>query len=160
MNDEADLTEMGEVMQRIRLETLLSSRLQVEDTYRANPSIEEEEVEGPVFVIGLPRTGTTALSQLVAADPQFRSLRMWESTSPCPPPESATEHSDPRIAETEAGLAMMNQTFPLMRTHAPRGGDHRDRMPGPARHELPDGPLRRLRSRPVLPALGHRLRHA
>ena len=116
MNEEADLTELGEVMQRIRLETLLSSRLQVEDTYRANPSIEEEEVEGPVFVIGLPRTGTTALSQLVAADPQFRSLRLWESSSPCPPPESATEHSDPRIAEAEAGLAMMYQTFPLMRS--------------------------------------------
>ena len=116
MNEEAGLTEMGDVMQRIRLETLLSSRLQVEDTYHANPSIEEEEVEGPVFVIGLPRTGTTALSQLVAADPQFRSLRMWESSSPCPPPESATEHSDPRIAEAEAGLAMMYQTFPLMRS--------------------------------------------
>ena len=43
-----------------------------------------EEVEGPVFVIGLPRTGTTALSQLVAADPQFRSLRLWESSFALP----------------------------------------------------------------------------
>ncbi len=116
MNEEADLNQMGEVMQRIRLVTLLSSRLQVEDTYRANPSIAAEQVEGPVFVIGLPRTGTTAMSQLVAADPQFRSLRTWESSSPCPPPESATEHTDPRIAQTEAGLAMMNETFPLMQT--------------------------------------------
>jgi hypothetical protein len=73
-------------------------------------------VEGPVFVIGLPRTGTTALSQLVAADPQFRSLRLWESGAPCPPPESATEHSDPRIAQTEAGLAMLHEMFPLMAT--------------------------------------------
>ncbi len=116
MNEEADLNEIGEIMQRLRLETLLSSRLQVEDTYRVNPSIENEEIEGPVFVIGLPRTGTTALSQLVAADPQFRSLRTWESSAPCPPPESATEHTDPRIAETEAGLAMMNETFPLMQS--------------------------------------------
>ncbi len=116
LNEEADLTEAGEVMLRMRLVSLLSSRLQVEDTYRAHPSIDDEEVEGPVFVIGLPRTGTTALSQLVAADPQFRSLRLWESSSPCPPPESATEHSDPRIADTEAGLAMMNQMFPLMQT--------------------------------------------
>ncbi len=116
MNEEADLNEIGEVMQRLRLEALLSSRLQVEDTYRVNPSIENEEIEGPVFVIGLPRTGTTALSQLVAADPQFRSLRTWESSAPCPPPESATEHTDPRIAETEAGLAMMNETFPLMQS--------------------------------------------
>ncbi len=115
-NDEADLTEAGEMMQRIRLVSLLSARLQVEATYAAHPEIAHEDVEGPVFVIGLPRTGTTALSQLVAADPQFRSLRTWESSSPCPPPESATEHTDPRIAETEAGLAMMYEMFPLMQT--------------------------------------------
>jgi hypothetical protein len=115
-NDEADLSETGEVMQRIRLESLFVSRLQVEDTYRAHPEIDAQEVEGPVFVIGLPRTGTTALSQLVAADPQFRSLRMWESSSPCPPPEAATEDTDPRIADAEAGLAMMNEMFPLMQT--------------------------------------------
>jgi hypothetical protein len=113
-NEEADLTEAGDVMQHMRLVSLLSARLQVEDTYRIHPAIDDEEIEGPVFVIGLPRTGTTALSQLVAADPQFRSLRMWESSSPCPPPESATEHSDPRIADAEAGLAMMYEMFPLM----------------------------------------------
>ena len=95
---------------------LLSARLGVEDTYRQHPEIEAQEVEGPVFVIGLPRTGTTALSQLVAADPQFRSLRLWESSSPVPPPTSATEHTDPRIAATEAGLAMVNEMFPLMKT--------------------------------------------
>jgi hypothetical protein len=116
MNEEAGLSDSGEVMLLHRLASLLTSRLQVEDTYQANPSIADEEVEGPVFVIGLPRTGTTALSQLVAADPQFRSLRTWESSAPCPPPEAATEHTDPRIAETEAGLAMMNEMFPLMQT--------------------------------------------
>ena len=96
MNEEAGLSGEGEVMLLHRLASLLTSRLQVEDTYRTNPSIANEEVDGPVFVIGLPRTGTTALSQLVAADPQFRSLRTWESSAPCPPPETATEHTDPR----------------------------------------------------------------
>ncbi|HEY1739272.1 MAG TPA: sulfotransferase, partial [Acidimicrobiia bacterium] len=116
MNREADLTEAGHMMQRIRLVSLLGARLGVEATYREHPEIAEQEIEGPVFVIGLPRTGTTALSQLVAADPQFRSLRLWESGAPVPPPETATEHNDPRIAATEAGLAMMNEMFPLMQT--------------------------------------------
>jgi hypothetical protein len=114
MNEEADLTEVGQLVQQARLVMLLSSRLRVEETYREHPEIAREEVEGPVFVIGLPRTGTTALSQLVAADPQFRSLRLWESGSPCPPPEEATQHTDPRIADTEAGLAMMQEMYPLM----------------------------------------------
>ncbi len=116
MNEEADLTETGELMQRGRLGAHLAARLQVEATYREHPDIEEQSVEGPVFVIGLPRTGTTALSQLVAADPQFRSLRLWESGAPVPPPDTATEHTDPRIAATEAGLALMNEAFPLMQT--------------------------------------------
>ncbi|HEX5097325.1 MAG TPA: sulfotransferase [Acidimicrobiia bacterium] len=116
MNEEGDLTETGEMMQRIRLGAHLTARLRVEQTYREHPEIEEQVVEGPVFVIGLPRTGTTALSHLVAADPQFRSLRLWESGAPVPPPEAATQHTDPRIAETEIGLALMNEAFPLMQT--------------------------------------------
>ncbi len=116
MNSEGALTEMGEAMQHVRLVALLAARLQVEDTYRRHPEIDDEEIAGPVFVIGLPRTGTTALSQLVAADPQFRSLRMWESGTPVPPPERATEHTDPRIAIAEGNLALMNEAFPLMQT--------------------------------------------
>ena len=116
MNDEAALTEMGEAMQHARLTALLAARLGVEETYRLHPEIDEEEISGPVFVIGLPRTGTTALSQLVAADPQFRSLRLWESGSPVPPPEAATQHTDPRIAVAEGNLDLMNQAFPLMQT--------------------------------------------
>jgi Sulfotransferase family len=116
MNDEGGLSDMGEVMQHARLVALLEARLAVEETYRVHPEIDLEEIGGPLFVIGLPRTGTTALSQLVAADPQFRSLRTWESGSPVPPPETATEHTDPRIAVTEANLALMDEAFPLMRT--------------------------------------------
>jgi hypothetical protein len=116
MNEEGTLTELGETMQHMRLSTLLAARLSVEETYRLHPEIDNQQIEGPVFVIGLPRTGTTALSQLVAADPKFRSLRTWESAAPVPPPEAATEHTDLRIAGTEAGIAMMNEAFPLMQT--------------------------------------------
>src|ERR1700685_4070836 len=111
MNEEGSLTELGEAMQQMRLSMLLAARLQVEETYRLHPEIDDEVVGGPVFVIGLPRTGTTALSQLVAADPQFRSLRMWESQAPTPPPETATQDSDPRIAQAEEGLRMLDEMF-------------------------------------------------
>ena len=116
MNAEGALTELGEAMLQLRLSTLLAARLGVEATYRQHPEIDAEVIEGPVFVIGLPRTGTTALSRLVAADPRFRSLRTWESAAPVPPPETATEHTDPRIAATEQGIAMMDEAFPLMQT--------------------------------------------
>jgi hypothetical protein len=116
LNTEADLTDMGRVIQHATISNALIQRLNVEHTYTKHPEIDDEVVAGPVFVIGLPRTGTTALSQLVAADPQFRSLRMWESQAPTPPPEAATQHTDARIAAAEAGLAMLNDMFPLMKT--------------------------------------------
>ncbi|OBK95973.1 sulfotransferase [Mycobacterium asiaticum] len=116
LNTEADLNELGRVIQHATISNALIQRLKVEDTYARHPEIDDQVVEGPVFVIGLPRTGTTALSQLVAADPQFRSLRMWESQAPTPPPESATQHDDPRIAQAEAGLKMLDDMFPKMKT--------------------------------------------
>jgi hypothetical protein len=116
LNTQADLSEIGQVIQHATISNALIQRLNIEETYRQHPEIDDEQVDGPVFVIGLPRTGTTALSQLVGADPQFRSLRTWESQAPTPPPEAETQHSDPRIAQAEAGLAMLNDMFPLMKT--------------------------------------------
>jgi hypothetical protein len=116
LNNEAELSEIGNAIQHATISNALIQRLKVEDTYAQHPEIDDEVVGGPVFVIGLPRTGTTALSQLVAADPQFRSLRMWESQAPTPPPETATQDSDPRIAQAEEGLRMLDEMFPLMKT--------------------------------------------
>ncbi len=116
LNTEADLSEMGRIIQHATISNALIQRLRIIETYKQHPEIDDEVIEGPVFVIGLPRTGTTALSQLVANDPQFRSLRMWESQACTPPPEAATQYNDPRIAQAAEGIAMMDNMFPRMRT--------------------------------------------
>ncbi|HUC06385.1 MAG TPA: sulfotransferase [Acidimicrobiales bacterium] len=113
---EAQLSALGEEILRSRLSGALTNRLRVTETFRRHPEIAEQRVEAPIFIIGLPRTGTTALSNLLHADPHIRSLRLWESSSPTPPPEKDTEDTDPRIAETEAGLALMDQAFPRMKS--------------------------------------------
>jgi hypothetical protein len=74
----------------------LRSRLRIEAWYNDHPEIDALSVYGPVDVIGLPRTGTTALGSMLSLDPQFRSLRMWEQRDPCPPPTLETEADDPR----------------------------------------------------------------
>jgi Sulfotransferase family len=116
LNNEADLNDLGRIMQHATTSNALIQRLKIIDTYKRSPEIADEIIEGPVVVIGLPRTGTTALSHLVAADPQFRSLRTWESQAPTPPPEDATRHTDPRIAQAAEGLAMIDQMFPDFKT--------------------------------------------
>jgi hypothetical protein len=95
---------------------LLTNRLRVRSTVEAHPEITKEEAEGPLVIVGLPRTGTTALSNLLAADPQIRSVRLWESSDPVPPPEADHQHDDPRIDGTTKGLELMYETFPRMRS--------------------------------------------
>lgn len=99
LREEARLNTVGESVIYPRLVSHLRSRLEVEDWYRRNPEIDDVEVTAPLFGLGLPRTGSTALSFLLAQDADLRYLRQWESSRPCPPP-STVKGPDPRITVT------------------------------------------------------------
>ena len=73
----------------------LVTRLQIEAWYAEHGGGAEHPVEGPLVIIGLPRTATTALHYLLAVDPRFRYPRKWELKNPVPP-DAATEADDPR----------------------------------------------------------------
>jgi hypothetical protein len=96
LRDEARLNARGESFIRRRIVGHLAQRLQVEDWYRRHPEIDDVPIEAPLIGLGLPRTGSTALSLLLAQDPHVRYLRQWESSQPCPPP-STVRGVDPRI---------------------------------------------------------------
>jgi len=98
LRDEASLNAAGEGYLYPRITAYLAQRLQVEDWYRRHPEIADERVDAPLIGLSLPRTGSTALSFLLAQDPAIRYLHMWESSAPCPPP-STVEGRDPRIPE-------------------------------------------------------------
>jgi hypothetical protein len=109
---EGSLNELGEQVYADQITGYLASRLEVERWYAAHPEIDEQEITAPLFGLGMPRTGSTALSFLLASDRSRRSLRTWEAGSPCPPPETATEDSDPRIEASAASIEISNQMFP------------------------------------------------
>lgn len=111
LNTEAALNEMGEAAMADQIIGHLVNRLLVEQCYALHPEIDDQQIVAPLFGLGLPRTGSTALSFLLAQDPARRSLRVWEASSPCPPPQTATEHDDPRIAVTQAGIDFTNEMF-------------------------------------------------
>jgi hypothetical protein len=127
----APLSDLGRMVWRGRLHGHLVSRLRIVDWLARHPAALASEVPTPIFVVGLPRTGTTALSHLLAQDPDTRSLRVWESAQPVPPPETASEHDDPRINEAEQGLAAMHQFSPQL------AAMHEDTATGPTEnHDL------------------------
>ena len=85
---ETDTEVVGEFRRR------LANRLELEAWYAAHPEVEDVSVRGPVDINGLPRTGTTALADMLSLDPQFRCLRGWEQTQPVPPPRAGEEAGD------------------------------------------------------------------
>jgi Sulfotransferase family len=71
---------------------------QISDDRRRYPAIADQEIKAPIFILGLPRCGTSMLHALMAADPAVRSPLMWEVAAPSPPPQAQSCETDPRIA--------------------------------------------------------------
>ena len=80
----------------------LQLRLQMVQLRKENPAIAAQKIEGPLAVIGLPRTGTTALVDLLAQDPAARAPMQWETMNMFPPSSKDGWASDPRIAGLQA----------------------------------------------------------
>jgi hypothetical protein len=88
----------------------LTNRLRVEDYLKQHPELLSRPIERPIFVMGIPRTGTTLMSNLLAADPARRSPLTWEIDEPVPPVASRELlTTDPRavarLAQEKAMLA-------------------------------------------------------
>ena len=103
---EATFNEFGEQSFYGSLVRPLVNRLQIEDWYARHPEIDEQEVHVELLGVGFPRTGSTALSHLLAEDRTFRNLRLWEEQSPCPPPGVSQEDDDARLAAATAMVTM------------------------------------------------------
>jgi hypothetical protein len=97
LHAEGRLNEAGEAVIYPRLVSHLVTRLQVEDWYAQHPETDDAPILSPLIGLSLPRTGSTALSFLLAQDPDVRYLHIWESGQPVPPPSTVTGH-DPRVS--------------------------------------------------------------
>jgi len=100
---------------------LLSTRLCLEADRARHPEIAAEEVRRPLFIVGLPRTGSTLLHHLLAQDPGSRVAQAWEVMFPSPPPEAARYASDPRIAKAARQLAWFDAFTPDFKAIHPLG---------------------------------------
>jgi hypothetical protein len=118
LREEARLNAAGEFALPALIVKMLTNRLQIEDWYRRHPEIDAGRIQRPLIGLGLPRTGSTALSFLLAEDPAARSLRTWESAEPCPPPATVAG-PDSRIARAQEQARMMDELAPRMAALVP-----------------------------------------
>ncbi|NNL67380.1 MAG: hypothetical protein HKP30_14120, partial [Myxococcales bacterium] len=106
LEGEARLTRLGRSMTRRFLLRLLEVRLQLMGVLDADPGVVEEVIQAPLIVAGAPRTGTTILHTLLAADPRYRVPLGWELLRPVPSPgaDAARAATDPRVALADREL--------------------------------------------------------
>jgi hypothetical protein len=121
LEQEAHLNLLGRVIARADLTRLLVNRLRMVDARKVHPEIAAGRVERPLFIVGLPRTGTTILHELLAQDPRNRVPMTWEVMHVHPAPERATYESDPRIAAVEKHLAGVDRLIPNFKSMHPMG---------------------------------------
>jgi hypothetical protein len=123
---EAGLSGPGVVSNHALLVQLLSNRLLIQDLLQRHPEIHDVRIEAPIIVCGLPRTGTTHLHNLMAADPALRSLPYWESLEPVLPESErpAPGEPDPRIARTAVALDFIDSAMPYFKRMHEMTVDH------------------------------------
>jgi hypothetical protein len=113
---EAKLSFVGRLCVQGDTVRLLSNRLRLVADRRRYPAIADEVIRRPLFITGLPRSGTTFLHALLAQDPAHRSPQVWEVMYPSPPPERTSYNSDARIATTAWQLKSIDYLMPDFKT--------------------------------------------
>jgi hypothetical protein len=97
-NRARNTTEAGRATTRQWILDVLAARYAVEDWIGQHPRILDEQVKRPVFIVGLPRAGTTMLMNVLSKDDRHRFYWNWEANREVPPARAAHMHDDPRIA--------------------------------------------------------------
>ena len=114
--DEAEFNFIGRLCVHSDTVRMLENRLRLVADRRRHPAIADEVIRRPLFITGLPRSGTTFLHALLAQDPAHRAPQVWEVMYPSPPPEAASYACDPRITTTAKQLKWLDILMPDFKT--------------------------------------------
>jgi Sulfotransferase family len=119
------LNERGWTAMRARYVDCLATRMQVDEFIRKNPEVTKASIKRPVFILGMPRTGTTMVSYLMDADPGTRSILKWEAYNVVPPAATGTLKTDTRC------LAEVAKDQQILKAHPAAFASHYEAGDGP-----------------------------
>lgn len=112
LEEEAELNTIGRLSTNTYLLQLLCNRLQLEEDRKRFPEIAEQKISRPIFITGLPRSGTTFLHALLAEDPATRTPLTWEVMYPSPAPKSESITQEKRITRCAKNLKWLDRLAP------------------------------------------------
>src|SRR5690348_14766918 len=114
--DEASLSLVGRIATRWDVVRFLSNLLRLHAEESRDPAISDETIERPIFITGLPRSGTTFLHRLLMEDPANRAPRVWQTIYPSPP---ASGRRDARRSHVARQLRAFERLAPEFRALHP-----------------------------------------
>ncbi len=117
LDTEAELHLPGRLRTRGEIQLILQNRLRMVDLWKHTPSIDEEEVRGPIIVTGLGRSGTTFLHELLACDPDNRPPLLWELLHTVP----YDDERSPKLCDDE--IRLMDEIVPAFTAMHENGGN-------------------------------------
>ena len=113
---ESDASLVGNILARGDLLNLLENRLRVVGAFGSDPALAKQEISRPIFIVGLPRSGTSILHELLALDPRLRAPLSWEAHSPCPPAGSSADWEEESIRRADNIFTFWNELVPAYAT--------------------------------------------
>jgi len=108
---ESRLNLIGKIALRTDLIRTLCSRLFMQRDRQLYPGVGRQEIREPLFIVGLPRSGTTLLHTLLAADPEHRAPLTWEVMTPSPPTRDNEKRRIQRATQSCNCLNWLAPTF-------------------------------------------------
>lgn len=125
-DDDPEITNLARMSLYNDCVRAASNRLLMRDLLRRHPEIDDLRIERPIIVIGLPRSGTTHLVNLIAADERLRSMPLWEGQAPVPMRGEGPglDGLDPRFKRCDANWQAFRASSPLIASMHPMNPDH------------------------------------
>ena len=126
MNADDNRTNLGRMILYNDCVRYAKTRLRTNDLLVRHPEIHDVKIERPIIVMGLPRSGTTHLVNLIASDERLRSMPLWEGQEPVPDPaeKPGGDGVDPRWHRCNAIWDQMRTSSPLIAAMHPMEPDH------------------------------------
>ncbi|MGI9592371.1 MAG: sulfotransferase family protein [Myxococcota bacterium] len=124
VDQDPERTNLGRLMLFNDCVRYAGNRLRINALLAEHPEIHDIEIRQPIIVVGLPRSGTTHLVNLIAADSRLRSMPLWEGQAPVAEDNPTRGSDDPRFARCQQAWEQMQAMSPLIAALHPMNPDH------------------------------------
>ena len=125
-NDDTAMRQVNRMILRDMAVRHASTRLLAQNYRKLHPEYAQEKIDRPIIVVGLPRSGTTHLLNLLGSDSRLRSLPLWEAFEPLPNPAEPLREDgrDPRYVRAADQWEMVHTASPISAAMHPMDPDH------------------------------------